>query len=196
MTNNNNNKIYKRSNPRSCVACKITSDKNDLLRFVKSPDGYVIPDLNFKLQGRGAYICPDLECLDKALKSGALSQALNAEINNDIITELKEYIKNKSVNVKLKLRSILGLARRSRTLLIGIDNIKNPAGKLKKLLVMTPSDSSENIKAYAENYEHLNLNLNIQELSDCLGSSGVQIIALPVNSGYAVDIKNLLNTKI
>ena len=49
--------------------------KRELLRVVRSPEGAVSLDLRGKASGRGAYVCPNTECLKRAIKAKALSRA-------------------------------------------------------------------------------------------------------------------------
>ena len=50
---------------RTCMGCQTKKDKRDLVRIVRSPAGEISVDLTGKKPGRGAYICHDLECLNK-----------------------------------------------------------------------------------------------------------------------------------
>ena len=56
---------------RQCMGCRERREKRQLIRVVRCTDGTVSLDFSGKLNGRGAYICPDLECLKKAQKSKA-----------------------------------------------------------------------------------------------------------------------------
>ena len=53
---------------RTCVGCRQTGTKKELIRVVKTPDQRVTVDRNGKASGRGAYLCMDPECLKKARK--------------------------------------------------------------------------------------------------------------------------------
>lgn len=172
---------------RSCSVCRVKSAKNDLIRLVKSPDGKIFIDSAGKLPGRGAYICPDLECLERAKKSGVLAHALKAEIDENFWLELEEFIKNFGGNKNLKIKSVLGLARKAGALLIGSEKIESESRK--KILVILAEDSSEGVKKFAEKHESLSLNMTIKELSDVTGlKDTVQILGLPLNSGFAKKI--------
>ncbi len=61
---------------RTCVACRATDEKRDLLRVVRQPDGVVIHDPKGKLAGRGAYVCARPECIDLARKQKKLERSL------------------------------------------------------------------------------------------------------------------------
>ena len=65
---------------RQCVGCREMKDKKSLLRVVKSPEGQVSLDFGGKKPGRGAYVCHDVTCLQKAQKSKALERALETAI--------------------------------------------------------------------------------------------------------------------
>ena len=56
---------------RQCVGCREMKDKKALIRVVRSPEGTISLDFKGKLPGRGAYVCPNPECLKKARKSRA-----------------------------------------------------------------------------------------------------------------------------
>ena len=51
---------------RQCVGCREMRQKKELVRVVKSPEGVISLDFRGKAPGRGAYLCPDLECLKRA----------------------------------------------------------------------------------------------------------------------------------
>ena len=79
---------------RMCTGCMEMKPKKELIRVVKSPEGEVSVDLTGKKSGRGAYICKNTECLEKAFKAKRLSRNLDIAINEDIYTRLKEEIEN------------------------------------------------------------------------------------------------------
>ena len=56
---------------------------------MRDPEGQVEIDLTGKRSGRGAYICPDIECLEKAVKGRRLSAALQTEIPGDLAERLR-----------------------------------------------------------------------------------------------------------
>jgi predicted RNA-binding protein YlxR (DUF448 family) len=64
--------------------------KKELMRVVRSPEGEVSLDLRGKKPGRGAYVCPNKDCLSKALKSRAIERALEVKIEENLLDELKE----------------------------------------------------------------------------------------------------------
>lgn len=68
---------------RTCVVCRKTRDKYDLIRLVKHSDGTIVLDLDGKEQGRGAYICSDGDCAERAVKKKLLNRAFKANIGSE-----------------------------------------------------------------------------------------------------------------
>ena len=66
------------------MACHTVRAKRELVRIVRSPSGALTVDLRGKAPGRGAYLDPDEACLDRGLRDGALTKAL--EIPVDAVT--------------------------------------------------------------------------------------------------------------
>ena len=78
---------------RQCVGCREMKDKKSLLRVVKAPDGTVSLDFGGKKPGRGAYVCPDPECLKRARKSRALERAFSMALPPEVYEALEEQMK-------------------------------------------------------------------------------------------------------
>lgn len=75
---------------RQCLGCREMKLKRELLRVVRSPEGEISLDLRGKANGRGAYVCPQPECLKKAIRSKALSRAFETEIPQAVYDALVE----------------------------------------------------------------------------------------------------------
>ena len=75
---------------RQCMGCRERKEKRELIRVVRAPDGSVSLDFRGKAPGRGAYICPDLACLKKALRSKALDRSLEVTIPEEIYARLEQ----------------------------------------------------------------------------------------------------------
>lgn len=80
-----------------CVGCRERKDKRALTRIVRTPEGEVIVDPTGKKAGRGAYICPNQDCLEKVLKSKGLEKALEVSIDQTIVEQLREQLAKISV---------------------------------------------------------------------------------------------------
>lgn len=79
---------------RMCTGCMQMFDKRELVRVVKSPDGEVSLDLTGKKSGRGAYVCKNVDCLNKARKKRAFERAFNIQISDSVYEKMEEEIKN------------------------------------------------------------------------------------------------------
>lgn len=73
---------------RQCLGCREMKPKRELIRVVRSPEGKISIDTKGKAPGRGAYLCPDPACLQRAIKSKAISRALDTEIPGEIYDSL------------------------------------------------------------------------------------------------------------
>ncbi len=70
-------------------------EKRSLVRVVRTEEGSAKVDPTGKLNGRGAYVCPDAECLRKAVKSRALDRALETSIGPDVMERLVSEIERR-----------------------------------------------------------------------------------------------------
>lgn len=68
-------------------------EKKSLIRVVKSPEGEVSLDFKGKLPGRGAYVCPNGECLKRARKSRALERAFSVPMPDEVWAGLEAQMK-------------------------------------------------------------------------------------------------------
>ncbi len=82
--------MQKKIPQRQCMGCRERKDKRAMIRVVRQPDGTVSLDFSGKLNGRGAYICPDPECLKKARKARSLERSLEAEISQAVYDRLEK----------------------------------------------------------------------------------------------------------
>jgi predicted RNA-binding protein YlxR (DUF448 family) len=81
--------MQKKIPQRQCMGCRERKAKREMIRVVRCTDGNVCLDFSGKLNGRGAYICPDPECLKKARKSKALDRSLEVEIPQEVYDRLE-----------------------------------------------------------------------------------------------------------
>ena len=78
---------------RQCLGCREMKPKRELIRVVKSPEGAISLDFKGKLPGRGAYVCPNEECLKRARKSRSLERAFSAQIPEEVYDGLEAQMK-------------------------------------------------------------------------------------------------------
>ncbi len=74
---------------RQCMGCRERRAKRELIRVVRCTDGSVCLDFSGKLNGRGAYLCNDVACLQKAQKSKALERSLEVPIPEEVYGRLQ-----------------------------------------------------------------------------------------------------------
>ena len=82
--------MQKKIPQRQCMGCRERRPKRELIRVVRTPEGAVNLDFGGKMNGRGAYVCPDAECLKKAIRSKALERSLEVEIPEQVIARLQK----------------------------------------------------------------------------------------------------------
>ena len=81
---------------RQCIGCREMKEKRQLIRVVRSPEGEVQVDRKGKMNGRGAYLCPNVQCLRKAIKSRALERGLETAIPAEVYELLEKQMEEES----------------------------------------------------------------------------------------------------
>lgn len=82
--------MIKRKVPlRKCTGCQEMKEKKQLIRVVRTDENQYTIDLTGKMSGRGAYICKNIECLEKAFKSKGLERSFKSTIPKDIYEKLR-----------------------------------------------------------------------------------------------------------
>ena len=84
--------MQKKIPQRQCMGCRERKAKRDMIRVVRGTDGTVSLDFSGKLNGRGAYLCPNPECLKKAIRSKALDRSLETAIPEEVYERLHKEI--------------------------------------------------------------------------------------------------------
>ena len=77
---------------RTCMGCNTKKDKKDLIRIVKNKENEISIDRTGRKDGRGAYICDDIQCLEKVIKSKRLEKVLDIKISEEIYENLRGVI--------------------------------------------------------------------------------------------------------
>lgn len=80
--------MQKKIPQRQCMGCRERKAKKELIRVVRGTDGSVSLDFGGKRNGRGAYLCPDPECLKKAQKAKSLERSLEVPIPEEVYERL------------------------------------------------------------------------------------------------------------
>ena len=75
---------------RQCVGCGEMKSKKDLIRVIKTPEEEIILDATGRKNGRGAYMCANMECLRTAIKRKGLERSLKVAIPQDVYDSLEQ----------------------------------------------------------------------------------------------------------
>lgn len=86
--------MAKKTPLRKCTGCNEMKDKRELIRVVKTKENEFFIDKTGKANGRGAYICPTQDCLEKAVKNKGLERSFKTRIPNETYENLKEALDN------------------------------------------------------------------------------------------------------
>ena len=85
----------KKQPQRTCMGCNEKKDKKELIRIVKNNQNEINIDKTGKLEGRGAYICDDIKCLERVIKSKRLEKVFEMKISEEIYENLRGVILGK-----------------------------------------------------------------------------------------------------
>ena len=86
--------MQKKTPLRRCCGCMEMKPKTELCRVVRSPEGEVSLDLTGKKPGRGAYVCKNIDCLQKAQKARRFEREFSMQIPSEIYDRMEEDLKN------------------------------------------------------------------------------------------------------
>ena len=82
--------MQKKIPQRQGMGCRERKAKRELIRVVRTPEGAVSLDFGGKMNGRGAYLCPNPECLKKAIRSKSLDRSLEVTIPQEVYDRLEK----------------------------------------------------------------------------------------------------------
>ncbi|MCB8840825.1 RNA-binding protein [Aurantimonas sp. VKM B-3413] len=126
-----------RLNERTCIVTRTTQSAEDLLRFVRSPDGDVVPDLRRRLPGRGAHVAFDRRAVDEAARRKLFARAFRAETK--VPADLGERVD--ALLVKLACGS-LGFAKKAGQLVTGAEKVSTAVRSGRAVLVVHAVDAA------------------------------------------------------
>ncbi len=174
-----------------------------MLRVVRTPDGQVILDERGKQSGRGAYVCPEPQCVALCLKKNLLEKALKCKIPKELSAALREIVQIGESDIAMsensllqEIKSLLGLARSAGELIVGQDRTLSGLSAGKNLTVLLANDHSAVLKRAIDAKTadcRILEGINRAELGHLLGLRQAQIVALPTESGFTEKIKDLMS---
>lgn len=74
---------------RQCVGCGEMKSKKEMMRVLKTAEGQICLDITGKKNGRGAYVCKQKDCLEKALKNRGLERSFKMSIPTEVYSQLE-----------------------------------------------------------------------------------------------------------
>jgi len=131
--------VPKAAPQRSCLGCRETRQKDELLRFVLSPDKVPVPDLAGKLPGRGAYTCFRKSCLASAVNKRQFSRAFKEEIKAPAVEALTTTIQQMQQE---RIFSLIALANKAGKVVSGSDKVMDTLRKRGVALLIIATDIS------------------------------------------------------
>lgn len=75
---------------RQCVGCQEMKSKKEMMRVIRTGDGEFLLDATGRKNGRGAYLCPDQECLKKAIRNKGLERSFKQSIPKEVYESLEK----------------------------------------------------------------------------------------------------------
>jgi predicted RNA-binding protein YlxR (DUF448 family)/ribosomal protein L30E len=128
---------------RSCLGCRQVREKDSLIRFVLSPQGEVVPDIESKLPGRGAYTCINNNCLRTALKQRQFFRAFKREV---VTVSPDEMVGQVASIMHGRILGYIGMANRTGKVISGGSMVSDAIrGGNKPGLVLVAQDVSASI---------------------------------------------------
>ena len=75
---------------RQCTGCREMKSKKEMIRVLKTPEDEIVLDSTGRKNGRGAYVCPSIECLDKAIRNHGIERSLKTSVPEEVYEDLKK----------------------------------------------------------------------------------------------------------
>ena len=75
---------------RQCPCCRDMKRKKEMIRVLKTPEDEIVLDTTGRKNGRGAYVCPSIECLDKAIRNHGIERSLKTSVPEEVYEDLKK----------------------------------------------------------------------------------------------------------
>ncbi|MBR5513983.1 MAG: YlxR family protein [Ruminococcus sp.] len=83
---------------RLCLGCNEMKPKKELMRVVKSPEAEISLDFTGKKNGRGAYLCKDVQCFEKARKARRFEKSLSCRIDESVYEVMADELRKETEN--------------------------------------------------------------------------------------------------
>ena len=175
---------------RLCALTREVRPVADLIRFVVSPDGDLVPDTDARAEGRGVWISLGAAHVAEAVKKKAFARSLKSEVKvpDDLSGLTRRRLEERFV-------SALSLARKAGQLVTGASKVKSAIEAGEVLALLTATDAAEDgrkklagsLKGYTKAAEELGFNPGETPHFDLLDSSQM---------GLALGIENVIHAAL
>jgi predicted RNA-binding protein YlxR (DUF448 family) len=123
---------------RTCALTRAEMPVEALVRFVVSPDGLVVPDVEARAEGRGVWITLSQAAVAEAVKKRAFSRSLKAQV--EVADDLAELTR---IRLEQRLLAALGMARKAGQFVTGATKVKTALQSGEAVALLTASDAAE-----------------------------------------------------
>lgn len=164
---------------RTCVACRTQQNPDAMIRIVLAPDHSPHVDYLGRLPGRGAYVCPNMRCMEQAVQRGGLQRAFRRPVQ----TQADALMQQAWSAARKQLRSLLALAHRAGKTLPGHSQVEWGLQQQTGQLLILAHDASPGLQ---QKYRRWASRLNIptyealskDEMGTCCGSAIVSLVLI------------------
>ena len=190
-----NPKVTTEPPQRSCLGCRTSKDKSLLIRFVQTPDMEILPDLENRLPGRGAYTCIDKRCLTSAIAQRQFKRSFKHDVT---VMPAEQFIEHVRLQLHNSITGLIGLANKAGVITAGssmvIDAVRN---KKKPSLVIVAGDVSEAIgdkikQAAAAHHVSHRIVLSKDDFGQILGKAPRSTIAV-ASGGFVAQLEKAID---
>jgi predicted RNA-binding protein YlxR (DUF448 family) len=122
---------------RRCIASGVLLDKRELLRFVVGPDGRVVPDLDGKLPGRGLWLSPRRDMIERACRRNLFARAARAPVSapGDLAEQVARGLRRRCLD-------LIGLARRAGLVTAGYQKVRSQLAAGRAAVLVQAGDAA------------------------------------------------------
>jgi len=182
---------------RQCVACRTKKEKHLLLRVARLSNGKVAFDPEQKIQGRGAYVCPSPECIQKAKAKDLFFRSLKRAVPFQVYLELAKYVQKLHSD---PVKGLLGLAVKARKCLLGSTAVEFGIRQGKVLLVLLRKDMSPNaLKKWESNLTGKGIPFFVYQsdppMDVVVGKPNCTVVGI-TDPGFAKKIESLFKSRV
>jgi predicted RNA-binding protein YlxR (DUF448 family) len=138
----------RRQPQRTCLGCRQVFGQNDLVRFVRAPDGALLVDLRSRLPGRGAYTCWSRDCIDLALRKRQFDRAFRQPCQ---VSSTDEVVREISAALSAHMLNLLGMGRKAAQMIAGSNAVLTALNSPARFaLIILATDISKGIAEKVE----------------------------------------------